>query len=169
MATKFISDKIFNAFLEYLSSLGITRKSLKNYKSDLSHFTGWMLFRLQTWGVTGESLKEAVPFLSKKISEEYKAYLSENKVPDKTINRRLSTLRHLSRFLLYSQIVSFDFMDGITNMGPKQNKPAMVPLLSEFRRHLEREKVSDNTIKNYLSDIKQFIYWLDGQNAVNQN
>ena len=60
----------------------------------------------------------------------------------KTINRRLSTLRKFFAFL------------KIPVASP--NLPATDPLAG-FKKHLESLKVSHNTIKNYLSDIRGFL------------
>jgi site-specific recombinase XerD len=54
-------------------------------------------------------------------------------------------------------------MDGIVNISTKEIPPTS-PFIVQFEKHLEAEKVSKNTIKNYLSDIKQFISWLEEKN-----
>lgn len=163
MQKKLTVNKITKDFFEYLKSLGVSKKTHKNYRSDISHFSGWLLFRLRHWGVVAESLTDAVPFLNTKLASEYKTFLTGNSVAEKTTNRRLSTLRHLARFLVASQILDFNFMDGIANISSRKT-PFTYPLITQFEKHLEAEKVSKNTIKNYLSDIKQFISWLEEKN-----
>lgn len=156
-------NKITKAFYEYLSSSGIADKSLKFYVSDLSHFTGWVILKVRSWGVFAETLSEILPFIDSKLAHEYRSFLSHNDISPKTVNRRLSTLRHLARFLMHSQLASSDFMEGVGNIdisaSPKDL--SMHPLVAEFEKRLEAEKVSPNTIKNYLSDIKHFINWLE--------
>ncbi len=149
-------------FLKYLASLKISGKSLKNYKSDVYHFTAWIILKVRTYGAYIENLTEAVPFLNKTLVSEYKNYLLENSIPVRTVNRRLSTLRHLAKHLLASQVLDFDFMAGVENIA--QTKKAAFsshPLVSGFKSFLEAEKVSSNTIKNYMSDIRQFLTWLE--------
>lgn len=161
-------DKITNKFLQYLSSLGISSKTHKNYKSDVNHFTGWFLLRLKTLGVAAEELSEAMPFVSKKTAKEYKDYLSRNNISVKTINRRLSTLRHLGRFLLKTQILDFNFSEDISNIS--KAKPVDInPLVKEFEQHLQTEKVSENTVKNYMADIRQFMSFLEDYQKLNTN
>ncbi len=160
----FNEDSIKKDFIKYLTSLGITPASHKNYKSDISHFSGWLVLKLRTFGTYIEGLTEAVPFLAPSLAIEYKSYMQENKVADKTVNRRLSTLRHLSKFLLLTQIIEFDFMEGIENLKEElSGRKAIIPsfLISEFKEYLRKEKVSHNTIKNYLSDTRQFLAWLE--------
>jgi site-specific recombinase XerD len=58
-------------------------------------------------------------------------------------------------------------MIGIENMGGIQKKkPAIDPVIANFRSYLEGQKVSGNTIKNYLSDVKQFMTWLETNHYV---
>lgn len=147
-------------FSNYLSSLYLSSKTLKNYRSDISHFTGWLILKMRAYGVLVEKLSDAVPFLNNKIGAEYKTYLAENNVPLKTLNRRLSTLRHLSKFLTEAQIIDFDFMQGLPNLSVSKNvKDEAEILLDGFQAHLLSRNVSKNTAKNYLSDVRQFIAW----------
>jgi site-specific recombinase XerD len=113
-----------------------------------------------------DELSELVPFLSPNIAHEYKDFMVENSLPLKTINRRLSTLRHLSKFLTSSQIIDLDFTGGIQNTGIIHEK-SLVPasLIDSFSSHLEAQKISRNTIKNYQSDIRQFLAWLEKNHA----
>lgn len=155
-------DKLVDSFLVYLIDDGIASNSLKHYKSDLSHFSGWMFFKTQSWGVLTEGFSELLPFLNKSIAEEYKSFMLINNSAAKTINRRLSTLRRLSRFLLKANLISTDFMEGVVNVSLTGSRPnTLAPLVVEFKKKLEAERVSPNTIKNYLSDINHFINWFE--------
>lgn len=162
------SQKFLNSFYNYLSSCGVSDKSLKYYRSDITHFTGWTILKVRTWGIFAESLTEIIPFINTRLAHEYQTFLSLNNISPKTINRRLSTLRHLSRFLLVSQISNSDFMKGISNIAGSTPQTASVhPLLSQFQKELETEKVSKNTVRNYLSDVRHFINWLELKNQSN--
>lgn len=161
--------KFYESFLNYLTGLGVSSQSIKHYKSDLSHFTAWILFKIRSLGVYGEELKEAIPFLNTKIASEYKEFMVKNQNPTKTINRRLSTLRHLSRFLVSTQLVDSDFMQDVANISVLPiHKDELHPLVSEFEKHLASEKVSRNTIKGYLSDVRQFLLWLEQNDSRNK-
>jgi site-specific recombinase XerD len=155
-------DSIKTEFVKYLDSLGLSPKSHKNYRSDLTHFIGWALLKIRSFGSYAESLSEIVPFLNKELAHEYKNYMTENSTPSKTVNRRLSTMRHLARFLVATQIIDADFMLGVENIGfGIKKRPVTTPVVEDFKAFLEAEKVSPNTVKNYLSDIKQFMTWLE--------
>ncbi|MGA3292320.1 MAG: site-specific integrase [Candidatus Microgenomates bacterium] len=160
LQNSFDSTKI--KFTQYLTNLGISEKSHKNYRSDLSHFTEWLILRLRSVGSYVESLSETIPFLSTNMAKEYKSFMLQNKIPAKTINRRLSTLRHLSRFLVSSQTLDTDFMNDIENisLGHRQ-KSSTSPIIEDYRSYLEAQKVSKSTVKNYVSDIRQFLAWVE--------
>jgi len=153
-------------FENYLLHLGLSSKSIKNYKSDYLHFLGWAILKMKSIGTYVEELSELVPFLSHNLASEYKNFMIENSFPTKTVNRRLSTLRHLSRFLLTNQVTGEDFTQDLPNTGlTSKRRPVPTSLIDNFTAHLEAEKVSKNTIKNYQSDIRQFLNWLENNHA----
>lgn len=150
-------------FLNYLANLKISKKSLKNYKSDINHFYSWLVLKVRSFGSYIESLEQAGPFLSDNTAKDYRSYLQNNSIPLKTINRRLSTLRHFARYLKLNGTMSSDFMKGIENITAQKisKSISMLPLVDKFKAHLATEKVSDSTMKNYLSDVRQFLTWLE--------
>ncbi len=163
------SDLIRKEFIIYLNSLGLSPRSHKNYRSDLVHFLAWAILKIRSLGSYIESLTETVPFLNTELAQEYRNFMIGNSVPAKTTNRRLSTLRHLSRFLLGSHIIDHDFTEGIENVSSNPVKGVSInPIFSDYRRQLEREKVSPNTIKNYLSDIRHFLLWLESEKQISK-
>jgi site-specific recombinase XerD len=163
------SDLIKKEFIKYLDSLGLSPASHKNYRSDLGHFIAWALLKVRSFGSYVESLTEIVPFLSHNLGHEYRSYMTENLVPAKTMNRRLSTLRHLSRFLVENHSIDEDFTEGIENISMNTIKKSKInPVFDEFKAYLVDEKVSPNTIKNYLSDIRHFLVWLESNPQNNQ-
>lgn len=146
-------DIVKQNFFEYLKSLGLSSKSHKNYRSDLNHFSQWLISEVRSMGSSVDTFSEAIPFLNPEIANEYKSRMSKENVSVKTVNRRLSTLRHLSRFLVSSEIIDFDFMKGETNITQAQDYTS--DIVNRFAKFLEGEKVSQNTSKNYLSDVRQ--------------
>lgn len=162
-------DNIKKSFIEYLDSLGLSKKSHKNYRSDLNHFSGWVILKIRSFGSYVENLTEAVPFLSKSLILEYNNYLSENNIPVKTINRRFSTLRHFAKFLTAQNLVDENFMDGIENVSIiDKTKLNALPILTEYKSYLEAKKASPSTIKNYTSDVRQFLNWLESNPQISK-
>ena len=162
-------DSVKKEFIKYLDLLGLSPISHKNYRSDLGYFISWAILKIRSIGAYVETLTEIIPFLCNALGQEFRNYMAENSVPAKTINRRLSTLRHLSKFLTESHTIDRDFTTGIENVSSKPiKKPSVNPVFNDFRSFLEAEKVSPNTIKNYLSDIRHFLTWLDSNQQTNK-
>lgn len=150
-------------FIKFLENLSVSQKTLKNYKSDITHFTAWIILKVKSLGSSAENLSEAVPFINSNSASEYKAFLIKNNYPAKTINRRLSTLRHFAQSLIKFELLDFNFTDSITNLPLSQPSPAK-SFIVQFEKHLNNQKISKNTLKNYLSDIRQFLTWIEKQN-----
>ena len=87
------SDQV-NNFLRYLILHGVSKKSIKFYKSDLNNFLSWSDNR----NVDSKLIREFVN--------------SQTKItPPSTLNRRLSTLR------AYSEFLDKNFMSGVANVS----------------------------------------------------
>lgn len=157
-------DNLNTNFINYLiRETKASKVTLRYYKSDLTHFTGWLLLRARVWGILADGLSELLSIINFKVVCEYKDYMITNNTPSKTINRRFSTLRHLSKFMLATGIATSDFMVGVTNISsiiPKEPKSPAESVIVDFKKHLEKEQVSQSTIKNYLSDVNQFLNWI---------
>ncbi len=159
------------SFEEYLLlRVGVSKNTLKFYRSDFNHFIRWFLLRIRLFGFFAQDIESALPYLTRDEAQNYKAYLEENRTPTRSINRRLSTLRQMSRFLLEQGLVSFNFMEGVTNSGIKSvsKKDVETDLGSKFAIYLRTQQVSHTTVKNYLSDIKHFMAWIETNKIPNQ-
>lgn len=156
------TDKVLENFFEYLNSQGLSKVSHKNYKSDVQHFLGWLIFKLRSsWGTEVEELGEAAPYLKPDLAREYREYLRVNNIATSTIDRRLSTLRHLGKFFLHSQIMDFDFMAGVSNASATSALGSELNLVEKFESHLHTSKVSKKIIKNHVEDVEHFLDWLE--------
>jgi site-specific recombinase XerD len=164
-----MKDLINNFENHLLNSIKISKKSLKYYRSDLSHFVGWIFLKIKTLGILADDFNQAIPFLSQDLLNEYKSFLISNKVALKTINRRLSTLRHFSKYLVLEDIMQFDFMDNIVNVQIEESNLHHNHLVKDFSRFLDSQKVSQSTSKNYVADINQFISWINNQKSTLTN
>lgn len=164
MKTNILEDKIISSFFESLSYDHYSSITLKNYRSDISNFIDWFILGVRSLGVFAESFSEAIPFLKKETSSSYTASLIQSNIPFATINRRLSALRRFSRYLLASQILSFDFMQGVVNVSsntPREKIESSGEILKAFEKHMVEQVASPNTVKNYLSDTRHFLSWLE--------
>ncbi|KKP31308.1 MAG: hypothetical protein UR20_C0039G0001, partial [Candidatus Woesebacteria bacterium GW2011_GWE2_31_6] len=131
-----VSKKV-NDFIKYLSSHGVSSSSLKYYKSDITNFFNWANGRIIDSSLVKEYITSQLGLSSLK-----------------TINRRLSTLRS------FSQSTGESFMAGIGNVSVNGVKKVVEPnKILDFDKFLINQKVSNNTRKNYLSDIRKFLAW----------
>jgi len=160
-----IKDILIKKFLENLHNEGKSAVSIKNYKSDISHFLAWAVLKLKSFGNYAESVVEMVPFVNRNFFNEYKYYMVKNNVKTKTVNRRLSSLRSFSHFLYSQHIIDGDFMQGIQNVGigvAVNVQEKSKDIVNGFRESLiKNEKISDNTVKNYVSDVRSFLAWVN--------
>lgn len=166
-----IQDRIIEGFLSYLKASGLSKNSIRFYKSDLCHFSDWLLKQNKKLGVAADTFMDIVPYLKAGVAHEYKKHLVDCKVPIKTINRKLSTLRRFADYLMSSGIISFDLAQGLENIPgaivQKINRDTdqFMSLVADFQKHLETQKASKNTIKNYVADVKHFFSWIEINHA----
>ena len=160
-----IYDQIIDTFLNDLKLSGLSQNSIKFYKSDISSFTLWLKLKVRKTGILADDFKDLLPFLKSSFGESYKNDLISKNIPTVTINRKLSVLRRFSDFLYSKEFLSFDFAKNLQNISITTSKKAVnfYAITEGFRKHLEKNKASKNTIKNYLADIHNFLNWVDSQ------
>lgn len=138
------TNEINLKFSNFLVKNGISPLSLKFYKSDLNHF-------LQNINLISE--------INSKLLNLYITNSLKNS-SIKTTNRRLSTIRKFSQFLIDNGLSSFDFSKDIKNIIPANTEAKYLSeKIATFDSFLINQKVSKNTRRNYLSDINKFITW----------
>jgi site-specific recombinase XerD len=168
MKTKNIKDDLLQGFMESLYAQAISKVSVANYLSDINSFISWFSRQISYSGILSESFSDLLPFLKPDTGRRYKNSLLELRLPVATINRRLSSLRRLSAFLSQRAIMAFDFMQATGNISSSQKAGQKSlessPLLLEFEKHLSLEKSSKSTVKNYVSDVRHFLTWLESKN-----
>lgn len=160
-------------FALYLESQGSSKITIKNYLSDLRHFLAWTELYLKSRNLSfpqGRSLEEPQSlsfYFKQELVEKYKTYLVSNEFPAATINRRLSTLRKLAKFGLLKSWINENPTQSISNAARYQEPIKKTTILKqqeqithEFKSYLELKKNSSNTIKSYLSDVREFLNYL---------
>ncbi len=139
--------KQFESYLKEESK--VSGKTLRNYRSDLGHFLSW-----------SNHAEDIVPHFTGLLVANYKSYHIENKIPEGTTNRRLSTLRNFGKFLVKSGHLAENPAQLLNNLLKAPVKKSTGSILGEFEVHLKEEGVSKATLKNYLSDVRQFLAWV---------
>jgi len=131
--------------------------SINNYLSDLRHFLGWLIFRLKNYNIELD-LENLSNFnlLAENITqsnlEQYKGYLVQNKIPHKTINRRLSTLRKFCTFCISQGWMKENPAKKIRNASDTN-----FSLLNEFKKALEQSELEKNEINETVENIQEFL------------
>lgn len=102
--------------------------------------------------------------VNERVLKDYKTYLTSNNVPLKTINRRFSSLRRFGEFCkdqnwIPSAPLRMSPFDTLRNISLNQPFPESEYHLGEFRTELWRKGLTKISLKNYLSDVKQFLAW----------
>ena len=146
-------------FKEYLLAGNQKPVSVKNYLSDIRHFFGWMTFKIknQKSKIKDEELGNLGFIQNIKVEtiNEYKSYLSENNIPHKTINRRLSTVRKFCSFCISQGWLKENPAKKVGNIGGIREVGD--ELLEQFQSDLEKEKLDQSVITSYLDDVREFL------------
>jgi len=143
--------------------------SLKNYVSDLRHFFAWFYFKLKSNSkdIEKSKLSEIINnYFTKILLFQYKTYLIENNISVQSINRRLSTLRKLSKFFLSQGWIKTNPCKEISNVSLSQdqnntkyysNNVSEKFLANEYKKALESQKLNQANIDTQINDINEFV------------
>lgn len=170
-------EEIIGKFKSFLLLEKISPGSLRSYLSDVRHFLSWLVFFLKSnFGLTQISDRftrisenqsvirenQILRFVNEKVLTAYKTFQTSNNTPQKTINRRFSSLRKFGAFSQDQGWLKENTFDTLKNI-PEVEKPfpESEHHLEEFKVHLWKNNLSKATLKNYLNDIKQFLSWTD--------
>lgn len=109
-------------FVTYLSSgnNSLSKVTIKNYSSDLSHFFGWFLHHTNPPPTTYDKQVSAQNFcahFTKELVDQYKNHLVDSHIPIRTVNRRLSALRKFAQFCRHHSLIEIDPTEYITNVS----------------------------------------------------
>ncbi len=149
-------------FKLYLQIQKVSPVTVKNYVVDVNHFLEWLT---QKTGIKHQIVGKAIfGLFTEETLNEYKTDLLQSRTPLSTLNRRLSALRKFGQFGLQQGWLTENPANKIANADSgslSKNKDQNVKVLLEFQKQLEKEKISPLTTKNYLSDLKHFLGWLE--------
>lgn len=135
-------------------NLILRANTVKNYLSDLRHFIGW------SKSLASNLLINQV--LSTSTVASYKEYLMKNKVPAKTINRRLSTLRKFCTFCISQGWIAENPAKKIRNFGvivkpQTSDLSGSTDILNQFKLYLIGKQIDQKTISSYMDTLEQIM------------
>jgi len=149
-------------FKNYLKIQKVSPITIKNYLADINHFFDWLE---EKTGIRQQIAGKATfGLFTQETLNEYKTDQLAEGTPLSTINRRLSALRKFGQFGRQQGWISENPAEKVANATLVQSAKSKVQsglILKDFEEHLEKEKVSPITIKNYLSDLRHFLGWLE--------
>ena len=151
------------SFKQYLLA-GNKKVTVKNYLSDFRHFLGWFILKNKL----NSDLPDITSLINIRLINEYKSYLIENKIPVKTINRRLSTIRKFCSFCISQGWMKENPGKQVQNIrqaqdsefieGQNQNlKLKTENLLNQFEKDLIKEKTDRSIINSCLNDVQELL------------
>ncbi len=141
---------LLEEFRQYLKKQQVSANTCKNYVSDLSTFVDYLKTQSQYFSVL------TLPFvLNSSTLNSYKLWL-EQKDPLATANRRLSALRKFITFTIETNSISRDYTGVVENII-KIKPDGAVQTLESFNDFLQTHVSDANTIKQYKSDIKDYL------------
>jgi site-specific recombinase XerD len=140
----------FRTFLEGTKKLSAS--SIKNYVSDINLFCEWLKNNLQEDALAPAHITEST------ISA-YREYLNNSRQSISAKNRHLSSLRRFGYFLKITGLCDFNPAEGLINVDQSPTSVSTKKILKAFKAELNKQQLSASTIKNYLSDVKQYLHW----------
>jgi len=168
--------KIKDSFKLYLVAVkSLKPTTVKNYLSDFDHFWQWM----KKWGVRSEKREEKekkstsygvslIKQIQLETISEYKKQLLAEGLSKATAKRRLATLAAFCQFCLEQRWLTKNPFLEIKTLRESSQEFGNTEILTKFASFLRDEGVKKRTIYNYLSDVRQFLSWLEsGKNEKN--
>jgi len=161
-------------FSGFLFEAGLSNVSVKNYLSDLRHFFSFCASISPVIPGTDPESMPTVQEIFQNISKYLPLYLTEQKknfTPQNTTNRRSASIRRFSTFLsskfgLTSSPeeplhTSKNTLPSINSSHKSEDAslPTVGKILDHFKHFLEKEKKTNSTVKNYVSDLNHFFAW----------
>jgi len=127
-----------------------SKLTLKNYSSDIKKFIKWYESKFQSDFSPSLVTSEIIDMFNSDLSQSQSI---------KSVLRYMSSLRRFFSFLAnQNQIASNPFETKIKSKSPQESDKFN---LRSFKNYLYTSGSSSITIKNYLSDIKQFLLWVE--------
>jgi site-specific recombinase XerD len=138
-------------FQRYLDDQKLTAATRKNYVSDVQLFLNWLSGQIQ------ENTIQPV-HLTATVFQNYCRELNNpaNSRRPATGRRHLSSLKRFGQWLKSSGRCE---SNPAAALPAEAINPTIEQWLNDFRHELKRQKLADSTIKNYLSDVNNYLLW----------
>jgi site-specific recombinase XerD len=154
-------SEIEKRFNDFLNIQGVSDKTVSNYCSDVRHFMEWVTTNNGSIASGVQNTSAFFSLITPELLSSYRDTQVTTGIPTSTINRRLSSVRMLFKWATDARVTLTNPTQSLRNI----NNPVTVPvqtmegILGAFEQSLRLEGAADNTIKNYVSDVQQFLIW----------
>jgi len=152
---------LLSSFRLYLKAQGKKENTIRNYLQDVDHFLSWLSSQIKSSSLPAllNDPNKITQSITVKNLTAYRRFLEKNEVSPTTINRRLSSLRQLTKFFLSQGWLKEDPTKKLVNISLEKETDKTSHTLEKFAKALEEEGKSKTTVRNYLSDVKGFLEW----------
>lgn len=167
MSNRYNLSNIEAKFKEYLLAVNslnptysdsLQSKTVKNYLSDLRHFTGWLIVTEPNLDITTEIQDSHIL--------NYRTYLERSNIPTNTINRRLSTLRKFFSFCISQNWIQSNPAKLINNIVinpetiPSEKiklEPELQIILEKYREYLTDRSSDSSAMKRHMDIFSELL------------
>ncbi len=154
--------KLEKEFSEFLSEKRSSKKTIKNYLTDLRNFLTWIAKSIWVETTEPQNIQDFVTSISKETITAYVKSQSVSHTPEATINRRLSALRIFWTYLTAHNYTRSTPFTDIANVLPHSKKAvSKISILGAFEQALQQEGAAITTVRHYTNDVEQFLIWFE--------
>ena len=138
-------------FKKYLIAVNSESSTVKNYLSDLHFFFSWVM---QSQSIRDLAYSDIPDVFSHSLIHSYYTYLESATKSDKTISRRISTLRKFFHFCIEQHWI----VENPVNKFDAHNKrDERKEVLSAYKQYLQTNKYSTGDLDRHINVIKTLI------------
>ncbi len=164
-------DNIEAEFVDFLQTRkNLSPATIRNYIADFRTFWQWFqLVQLKTKQLSRPPTTENAAFLplTTQSIQHYEQFLMHNGAAVSTVHRHCATIRLFISFCVQCHQLPYDHGIELRNDIPIVSKISIKSyqsisnsIISEFTTHLAGHKTAHTTIRNYASDVEQFLKWV---------
>lgn len=139
-------------FLIYLKKTQLPKKVQKIYLGFFRSFLNWLSLILDV-NTTFEIPLAFLPFLENSSLEKYRKFLEYSKLNKHSVKIRLQVLQEFKSFLSENKTLNLNSNSNAQDLFCQA-------LVEEFIFDLKEEGIKNLTLRNYKTDISQFLYFL---------
>ena len=150
--------KLLKPFKDYLKNQKLSDVTVKNYLSDVKRFLDW--------SAKNQNSAEPVDCPDRQEFQGYIRFLRAQAVPANNLKRYLSALKKFGQFLADCGKTKTNPAAGLSLVTPPSLSAQPINnsiLLNKYGNFLLSQKLAPATVKNYLTDARQFFSWLQNQ------